>query len=248
MFFSGRSFDTFESAVAMLIGDASVCSHIDCLAGRAFSLSRKINSELYSCNLSVEDAVENLNGSYGDVFSVVSPFELQEPFIMELHQDIGIPTIFRKYYPHGHFIFCYRKGNEIQINDPDGFPCLLYPIEDLLLKNQTAIIRTSTKPLLQINIDTILQRGARAFHASINTDGTIENCNRLFVQYAIRNYVCQTNKVLSFLCEYTTVPKITQTKIETLFSQMLSLSRCSYDEIAQIDGLISLLLEELLCQ
>jgi len=248
MFFSGRSFDTFESAIAMLFGDDSACSHIDCLSGRAFSLSRKNNSELYSCNLSVEDAIENLNGSYSDAFSVVSPCELHEPFIMELHQDIGIPAIFRKYYPHGHFIFCYRKDNEIHINDPDGFPCLIYPTEELLLENQTAIIRTTSKPLLQLNVETIRQRGASHFCASIKTDRTMETCSRLFMQYAIRNYVCQTNKALSFLCEYAVVSKNAQNKFEALFSQMLSLTKCSYDEIAHIDELISLLLEELLCQ
>jgi|GEM_PF-3946652 len=247
MFFSGRSFDTFEAAIAMLIGDDSAYNHIDCLSGRAFSLNRKNNSDLYSCNISVEDAVENLNESYGDAFSVVFPCELHEPFIMELHQDIGIPTIFRKYYPHGHFIFCHRKGNKIHINDPDGFPCLFYPIEDLLLENP-AIVRTTAKPLLRLNLDAIRQRGAKLFRAAITSDETMENCSQLFMQYAIRNYVCQSNKALSFLCEYATVSENTQTKIETLFSQMLSLTKCSYDESAYIDGLISLLLEELLCQ
>jgi len=232
----------------MLIGDDSACRHIDCLSGRAFSLSRKKNSEMYSCNLSVEDVVENLNGCFGDAFSIVSPCELYEPFIMELQQDIGIPTIFRKYYLHGHFIFCYRKGNEIHINDPDGFPRLVYPIEDMLLENQRAIIRTTTKPLLKFNLSAIRQRGLNIFRASINIDETMESSSRLFMQYAIRNYVCQTNKALSFLCEYTVVPRNTQNKVEALFSQMLSLTKCSYDDIAHIDGLITLFLEELLCQ
>ena len=247
MFFSGRSFDTFESAIAMLIGEDFSCNYMDCLSGRAFTLSRKNDDALFSCESSVEEAVENLNVSMGDVLSTVSPYDLHEPFVIELRQDIGIPTIFRKYYPHGHFIFCLRKGDEVHINDPDGFPCLSYSIEELQFGDQKAIVSTGIKPLIQFDMDYIRQSGVKRLRSARVYDIITANYSRMFMQYAIRNYVCQTNKVLVFLCEYTSVAQKSQDKIESLFSQMLLQTKYPYDEIARLDEQIFLLLEGLLC-
>jgi len=246
MIYYGRSFDTFESAVAMLNNSVPVCNHIDSLSGRAFALKRECGNAMYSCALTIEEAVDNLNSVIGDVFLTVNPCDLQEPFVMELKKDIGIPTVFRKNYPHGHYIFCCQKDNMIHIHDPDGFPYLSYPLEDFDFGKQMVIVLSGVKPSAEIDTDYVLKKGKILLRSADNSRNSFAY-KRVFLQYAIRNYVCQTNKILVFLCSYTSVPGNVQKEIENLFSQLLSVTKLSYDEINFIDKQVCDLLDGLLC-
>jgi len=246
MIYYGRSFDTFESAVAMLNNSVPVCNHIDFLSGRAFALKRECGNAMYSCALTIEEAVDNLNNVIGDVFLTVNPRGLQEPFVMELINDIGIPTIFRKHYPHGHYIFCRQKDNMIYIHDPDGFPYLSYPLENFDFGKQKVVVLSGVKPLAEIDTENALKKG-KILLGSANHSGNSFAYKRVFMQYAIRNYVCQTNKILIFLCSYISVPKIVQNEIENLFCQLLSITKLSYDEVNVIDKQVCNLLDGLLC-
>lgn len=246
MIFHGRSFDTFESALAMLNDGEPLCDYIDCLSGRAFSLNRESDHALFSCTLLIEDAVNNINSILGDVFSIVSPVDVHEPFVVESLVDIGIPTIFRKYYRFGHYVFCLRKGNKIFVHDPDGFPCLSYPVEHFNFGKQQVIIRTSVNPSFEINVDIVREKARELINIS-RSSAIATNCNRIFLQYAIRNYICQTNKVLAFFQTRTSAPNTIQNRIESLFADMLSITKYSFKEINKIDDQICYLLKEIIC-
>jgi hypothetical protein len=247
MVYYGRSFDTFESAIAMLNNGVPICNHIDSLSGRAFALKREPSNAMYSCVLTIEEAVDNLNKIIGNVFLTADPSDLHEPFVMELQNDIGIPTVFRKYYSHGHYIFCFRKDNTICIHDPDGFHYLSYPSETFYFGKQKVIVQSGVKPSADIDADNVLKKGKTLLRSAIHSGDSFTHINRVFLQYAIRNYVCQTNKILAFLCSYTSVPEIIQSKIENLFSQLLSTVKLSYDEISAVDEQVCDLLDGLLC-
>jgi len=246
MIYHGRSFDTFEAAIAMLNNGVPVCNYIDSLSGRAFALRRERSDAMYSCALTTEEAVDNLNKIIGNVFLTAYPCDLQEPFVMELQKDIGIPTIFRKYYSHGHYIFCYQKDNMVYIHDPDGFPYLSYPLESFDFGKRKVVVLSGIKPSTNIDADNVRERGKSLLRSAVSS-GNSFIYNRIFLQYAIRNYVCQTNKILTFLCSYISVPKAVQDEIEILFSRLLSASKLSYDETDAIDKQVCDLLGGLLC-
>lgn len=242
MVFNGRSLDTFESALSMLNGGVPLHRHLDCISGRPFFLDGKKKDRLYSCVLTLEEAVNNLNGCLGEIFSVVSLEHTVDSFVMELNNGIGIPAIFRKPYPFGHYVFCYHREGMIYVNDPDGFPMLSYPAADFPLELQV-IVKTGGK----VTADTseILKKISRfiSLHKSV---AITDLPNRIFMQYAVRNYVCQTNKIVECLCEYIDVPEMIHKIIIQLFGEMLSDLHNSADKMNCVDRDIYCLLEGLL--
>jgi hypothetical protein len=242
MVFYGRSLDTFESAIAMLMNEEPPLQYVDCVAGRSFTFCRESGAELYSCALTDAEAVENLNRNIGNVLAIVSPFNLFEPFVIQIQTDIGIPTIVRKYYPKGHYVLCHRKGGTLNIHDPDGFPQLSFSVEAFDWGGQPAVIRTGLKPTAEINLAIVLQDG---FELKKHTQPVHHNLSRIFLQYAIRNYICQTNKVVSLLSEYTTIPLDAQNELEFLFSNMLTGSTDKLEYVFVQDANIWMVLEDL---
>lgn len=243
MVFNGRNLDTFESALLMLNDGIPLHRHLDCISGRSFFLDGENRDSLYSCTLTLEDVVRNLNESLGKVFAITNSEGTDDRFVMEFNDDIGMPAIFRKTYPFGHFVFCCRRESMIYVNDPDGFPMLSYPTLDFPLKPQV-IVKTGVK--ITADRNAILKKLKKFI--SLHKSVTITDLpNRIFMQYAVRNYVCQTNKIMECLCEYIDMPEMTHRKIIQLFGEMLSASPYSADKMNCIDRNIYCLLEELLC-
>lgn len=243
MVFNGRSLDTFESSVTMLSGGIPVHRHLDCISGRCFFLDGENRETLYSCTLALDEAVENINTCLGNILAVADLENTQEKFVMELNSDIGIPTIFRKTYPFGHYVFCWRRENMIYVNDPDGFPMLSYPIEDFPMMPQVII---KIRQEVMVNKEMIL-RALKKFISMHKGVALTEPPSRLFMQYAVRNYVCQTNKIVECLREYMEVPETTDKEFTRLFGEMLAVSPCFVDQMNRIDRDIYCLLGELLC-
>jgi hypothetical protein len=242
MRFRGRSIDTFESAMAMLIDDKGEVNHIDCISGRSFSLCRSVRTKLYSCTLSDIDAVNNLNKYVGCVFQVVSPEGLNEPFVLRVQNDFEMPTIFRKYYPEGHYIFCHRKGSKLIVHDPDGFPQLIFDAKKFDWDSQLAIIITGSIPAADITYTPLIKEGF-AINREAQLDGY--DLNRIFLQYATRNFVCQTAKIINLLKEVTRISQNEEIAFEDMFSDMIASETKDVRTILSIDEKLWSLMEEI---
>ena len=129
----------------------------------------------------------------------------------------------------------------IYVNDPDGFPMLSYPVADFPWKKQV-IVRTGKKAVAEREA---ILRKLKMFVSLHKGVAMTERPKRVFLQYAVRNYVCQTNKIVECLREYMDVPKRTQEKIAGLFGEMLA--QDSVYGMNRIDRDIYCLLEGLLC-
>lgn len=241
MVFNGRSLDTFEFALSMLNGGIPLHRHLDCISGRSFFLDGEKEDILFSCSLTLEEIVGNLNECLGNVLAIADLGRTDDPFVAEAGSNMGIEAIFRRSYPFGHYIFCYHRENMIYVNDPDGFPMLPYPAADLSWKQQI-IVRTGEEAVVER--ETILKKLKK--FVSLHKGVVItERPKRIFMQYAVRNYVCQTNKIVECLREYMDMPERIHEEIIRLFEEMLA--QDSTDRMNCIDRDIYCLLEELLC-
>lgn len=241
MVFNGRSLDTFELALSMLNDGIPLHRHLDCISGRSFFLNGENRDTLFSCSLTFEEIVGNLNECLGNVFAIADLGSTDDPFVAEVGSDIGIEAIFRRSYPFGHYVFCHHRENMVYINDPDGFPMLSCPATDFPWK-QRVIVRTGEKAVAEREA---LLRKLKMFVSLHKCVAVTEPPKRIFMQYAVRNYVCQTNKIVECLREYMDVPESAHKEIVGLFEEMLV--QDSAHRMNCIDRDIYCLLEELLC-
>lgn len=218
MVFNGRSVDTFEFALSMLNGGIPLHRHLDCISGRSFFLDGENRNTLFSCNLTLGEIVGNLNESLGNVFAIADPGSTDNPFVAEAGSDMGVEAIFRRSYPFGHYVFCYHRENMIYVNDPDGFPMLSCPAADFPWKQQ-AIVRTGEKAVAEREA---VLRKLKMFVSLHKSVAITELPKRIFLQYAVRNYVCQTNKIVECLREYMDMPERIHKEIIRLFGEMLA--------------------------
>jgi hypothetical protein len=191
--------------------------------------------------LSDEEAVKNINKSLGEILHIVSPYDLFEPFVIQIRQDIGIPEIFRKYYPEGHYVLCQREGGMLNIHDPDGFPDLFFDAEFFNWDGQSAIIKTGASPKTEVHFATVIEYG---FRLNKNAQYINDTYKRIFLQYATRNFICQTNKVASFLQECIPIPIDVEVKLESMFSDMVSGNFGNTEQMFVLDSKIWALLED----
>lgn len=240
--FWGRSIDTFEAAMTMLFNGDRVINHIDCISGRSFSLCREIGNMLYSCTLSDKDAVNNLNKYLGNVLQVVSPAGLSKPFVLRVRNDLGVPTIFRKYYPEGHYVYCTRKESKLIVHDPDGFPRIAFDAERFDWDGQSAIVTTGDMLVTDINFIPLIDE-----MLAVNRDAKINNSavNRIFLQYATRNYIRQTGKVIVLIKEIKEFSKTNEVAFMDMFSDMIAAETKTVRSLLFIDEKIWTLIEEI---
>jgi hypothetical protein len=245
MFFSGRSFDTFEYALAMLNHGIRINEYMDVLSGRAFALDRNPGSSLFSCTLSAAGVAKNLNSFFNGAFYTVNPYTADKPFVIELKADIGVPTIFRKYYPFGHFVLCCRMGEFIIVNDPDGFPHLAFHLEELEFGECMGIAISDINMPRQLNIKEVIRRGKSLICGKLSEKQASDS--RIFLQYAKRNYVLQTNKILSFLCLHLPETAGVISDFTELYSHLLTEGARTHEITNIIDKRICDLMEVALC-
>jgi hypothetical protein len=242
MRFWGRSIDTFEAAMKMLCSNKSMMDNIDCVSGRAFALCRDDINRLFSCTISDTIAVKNINKYCGDIFEIVSPVGWNSPFVMCVNNFIGMPTIIRNYFPYGHYIQCTIKENLVIANDPDGFPCLSFCVDDCALEKQQVIVTRDSTKISNIDYYQVL---SDMFNLTQEVIVSCEEPNRIFLQYAIRNYLCQTAKAVRLLQETVGFTEANRMKFINLFSGMLSQTSKSVEMISKIDKQIWLLMEDI---
>jgi hypothetical protein len=243
MWFWGRSIDTFEAAIKMLSSNQSTNDHIDCVSGRAFALCKNDIQLLFSCILSDEDAVANLNRYYGKVFEVVSPVGLNSPFVMQVNHFTNMPTIFRKYFPFGHYIQCTIEGDNLIVNDPDGFPRLYIELDICRIERQKAIIWHDNNDVISIDYHQVLGDMFNLYHKE-DSCYSIEG-NRIFLQYAVRNNLIQTSKIIRLLQKTVGISKSNQSVFTSLFSNMISQNNNSVEALLRVDSQIWSLMEEI---
>jgi len=240
MLYHGRFLDTFEYAISMLMEEDAVLQHIDCISGRAFALNRNFGSSIFSCLLTDNEAVKSINNFYGEVLSMCSPLNCDEPFVMQVFWNSN--SIARKYYPHGHYVLCFRKDDSIFIHDPDGYPTLRLPIETANLASSAGIVKLKTPQSKTIDYKAILNKGLSQNRIAVPSEVSL---TRTFLMYAIRNYLCQTNKVLTMLLEHAKASTDTCERIESLFANMLEIDANDHDALFRIDAEIWDAMEEL---
>ena len=112
----------------------------------------------------------------------------------------------------------------------------------MLFRSKQVIVRTGKKAVAEREA---ILRKLKMFVSLHKGVAMTERPKRVFLQYAVRNYVCQTNKIVECLREYMDVPKRTQEKIAGLFGEMLA--QDSVYGMNRIDRDIYCLLEGLLC-
>lgn len=245
MMYWGRKIDTFQSALVMLDANIPFYRHIDCISGRSFCLNPDSISKLYSCTLRTEDALKNLADVVDHPFFVADMWNSEEEFVVELPRDIGAPSIIRKIYPFGHYVSCRRSGDKIIVNDPDGFPLLSFHIDEFP-EGLQVIVTTRRSSLISPDREAVINK-MRLF-VKLHTPTSLNECpSRIFLQYAVRNYVCQTNRILEYLFECKTVRKAAVHEMSGLFAKMLAVRNTEYHELTCIDQQIYCLLEEMLC-
>lgn len=245
MLFYGHSTDTFKDAVGMLIEETLECEDIDCISGRPFYLDYENADTLYSCVLPLEEAVKNLREMMNCPVGITDISMADGEFVLEIKNSLDTPNIVRRYYPFGHYVLCRRGDNKIYINDPDGFPLLPYPVSALPAL-QPVIIRTGNSRDIRIDIDTVINRIRRQVSEHLGTCPDREP-DRIFLRYAVGNYVCQINKISEFLCRYANAPENILSRIKQILSQLAFPLPVSTDKVYQADKEIYCLLEEILC-
>lgn len=245
MLFYGRSTDTFKDAVGMLIEETLVYGDIDCISGRSFYLDYEHADTLYSCVLPLEETVKNLREIMNCPVGITDIGTADGEFVLEIENSLNTPNIVREYYPFGHYVLCRREKSKIYINDPDGFPLLTYPIS-VLPVSQPVIIRTGNSRVMRLDIDTVINRIRKQVseHRGACPD---RKPDRIFLRYAVGNYVCQINKVAEFLCRHANVPENILSRMKQILSQLVFPLPVSTDKIYQADKEIYCLLEEILC-
>lgn len=245
MMYWGREIDTFQSALAMLGGSVPFYRHIDCISGRSFCLKSDNAAGLYSCTLGSEDALRNLAEVVDHPFFATDMRDMEEKFVIELPRDIGVPSIIRKTYPFGHYVLCKRDGDKIIVNDPDGFPLLTYR-RDEFPAGLPIIAAARRSSLTSPDKEAVIQK-MRSF-VKLHSSTSLSECpSRIFLQYAVRNYVCQTNRILEYILECRVVRKTAVHEMRGLFAKMLAVQNTEYHELTRIDRQIYCLLEEILC-
>lgn len=245
MMYWGREIDTFQSALAMLGGNFPFYRHIDCMSGRSFCLNPDSAAKLYSCTLGAENALKNLAEVVDHPFFVADMWDIEKEFIIELPQDIGAPSIIRRTYPFGHYVLCRRSGDKIIVNDPDGFP-LLSCRRDEFPTGLPAVAAELRSSLPSPDKEAVIHK-MRSF-VKLHRPTSLSECpSRIFLQYAVRNYVCQTNRILEYVLENKAVRKTAVHEMSVLFAKMLAVRNKEYHELTRIDQQIYCLLEEMLC-
>lgn len=243
MIFYGRNYDTFEYAVTMLADSDKGIKHLDCLTGRAFLLERKDSKALFSCAISDMEAIDHLN-HIQESGLMITEYRLAEgKFVTELREDLGVPSVFRKYYPYGHYICGEKKKGKIFIQDPDGYPVMDCP-ENVFKPDKKVIIQTG-KSKKEFNME-LLKNKCLEWIGSKERIDIRETVNRIFLSYAVMNYTCQMNKVIVFFNEYFP-QKDYQYVIEERLRHMISIQNPTLNHIAEIDKNIRNGLEEWLC-
>lgn len=245
MTYWGREIDTFQSALVMLSGSVPVYRHIDCISGRPFCLNSDSAGGLYSCTLDIERALKNLSEVMDHPFVAADMRDMEEEFVIELPQSIGAPNVIRKTYPFGHYVLCRRSGDKIIVNDPDGYPLLLCRGDEFpagLPAVAAARCSSMTSPDKEAAI-----RKMRSYVKLHRPTALSERPSRVFLQYAVRNYICQTNRILEYILEYKAVRKTAAREMNRLFAGMLAVRHTEYHELTRIDQQIYCLLEEMLC-
>lgn len=245
MLFYGHSTDTFNNAIGMLIEETLECKDVDCISGRPFYLDYKHADTLYSCVLPLDEAVKNLREIMNCPVGITDIGTADGEFVMEIKNSLNTPNIVRKYYPFGHYVFCRCEKDKIYINDPDGFPLLTYPVS-AFSASQPVIIRTGNGRDMRIDIDTIINRIRKLVSEHRGTCPD-RKPDRIFLRYAVGNYVCQINKIAEFLRRYANAPENILGQMKQILSQLVFPLSVSADEIYQADKEIYCLLEEILC-
>lgn len=245
MLFYGHSTDTFKDAVGMLIEETLEFGDIDCISGRTFYLDYEHADTLYSCVLPLEEAVKNLREIMNCPVGITDIGMADGEFVLEIKNSLDTPYIVRKYYPFEHYVLCRREKNKVYINDPDGFPLLSYPVS-VLPTSHPVIIRTGNSRDMRVDIDIMIKRiRKRVFeHSSACPD---REPDRIFLRYAVSNYVCQINKIAECLCRYANVPENILSRMKQILSQLVFPLPVSTYKIYQADKEIYCLLEEILC-
>lgn len=245
MMYWGREIDTFQSALVMLGGNVPFYKHIDCISGRSFCLDPDDAMGLYSCTLDTGRALKNLAEVMDHPFFVADMWDMEEEFVIELPQDIGTPNIIRKTYPFGHYVLCRRSGDKIIVNDPDGFPLLLYR-GDEFPAGLPAVAAARRSSMTSPDKEAVIRKMG-SFIKLHRPTSLSERPSRIFLQYAVRNYVCQTNRMVEYIFECKAIRKTALHEMNRLFSEMLAVRNTEYHELTHIDRQIYDLLEEMLC-
>ena len=245
MMYWGREIDTFQSAVMMLGGNVPFYGHIDCISGRSFCLEPDRAGGLYSCTLDTGRTLKNLAEVMDHPFFVADMRDMEEEFVIELPQNIGTPNIIRKTYPFGHYVLCRRSGDNIIVNDPDGFPLLLYR-GDEFPADLPAVAAARRSSMTSPDKEAVIRKMG-AFIKLHRPASLSERPSRIFLQYAVRNYVCQTNRIVEYILECKAVRKTALHEMNRLFSEMLAVRNTEYHELTHIDQQIYGLLEDMLC-
>ena len=245
MMYWGREIDTFQSALVMLGGNVPFYRQIDCISGRSFCLNPDSVEGLYSCVLDAERVLKNLAEVMEHPFFVADMRDMDEEFVIELPQNIGAPSIVRKTYPFGHYVLCRRSGDKIIVNDPDGFPLLLY-CGDEFPAGLPAVAAARCSSAASPDQEAVIHK-MKSF-VKLHRPTSLSECpSRVFLQYAVRNYVCQTNRIVEYIFECKAIRKTALHEMNRLFAEMLAVQNTEYHELTHIDQQIYDLLEEMLC-